>query len=263
MEKESIHTGFKMIDDRGGFETGDLVVIGGATSIGKTTLAINILVNSAKTGIPSMFFSLEMTIQQISARIVSNELPIYIDDSANSIEAIKEKIRSMAIKKGVKVFFIDFLQRMWKLNNIKENEVHFYEAVCNELKDLAKKLKVCIVIICQLNRGTNDNNPRPSLSMLPNDIETAPDTIIFIYRPGYYGKRHKYRPDLDPNTTAELIIAKGRNMWTGSSYCHYEPIIGFSEINEPELLEKKDNPVRNIFKDIRRLIAKQIQNNKQ
>ena len=249
-----VTTGFSYIDDKGGFQYTDLVVLGGATSMGKTTMAVNMLVNGAKAGIPSMFFSLEMTIQQLSARInapicgvssslllfkklfttqlrdfekakgISNDYPIYIDDSSNSIETIKEKIRSMAIKKGVKVFYIDFLQRVKKPKSMKESEASFYEAVCNDLKDLAKELKVCIVIICQLNRDANNSDPRPTLSKIKasSGIEQAADHVVFIYRPGYYGKQHKYRPTLDPNKSAEIIIAKGRNVETGSFYVGYK-----------------------------------------
>lgn len=247
-------TGFSDIDGNGCFQFTDLVVIGGATSMGKTTIAINMLVNGARAGIPSMFFTLEMTVQQIAARInapicgvssslllfkklyttqlrdfekakgVSNDFPIFIDDSSNSIEAIKEKIRSMSIKKGVKVFYIDFLQRVKKPKNMHESEASFYEAVCNDLKDLAKELKVCIVIICQLNRDANNVDPRPTLSKIKasSGIEQAADHVIFVYRPGYYGKQHKFRPTLDPNKSAEIIRAKARNAETGSFYVGYK-----------------------------------------
>lgn len=267
-----VTTGFSYIDERGSFQYTDLIVLGGATSMGKTTMAVNMLVNGAKAGIPSMFFTLEMNIQQISARInapicgisssillfkklqinqlrdlerakgVSNELPIFIDDSSSSIEAIKEKIRSMAIKKHVKVFYIDFLQRVKKPKNMKESEASFYEAVCNELKDLAKELKVCIVILVQLNREANNADPRPTLSKIKasSGIEQAADTVVFVYRPGYYGKQHKFRPTLDANRTAEIIIAKGRNTETGSFYVGYKPELNLfydMDAGEPETVQ--------------------------
>ena len=249
-----VTTGFSFFDDKGCLQFTDLVVLAGATSMGKTTMAINMLVNNAKAGIPSMFFSLEMTVQQLAARInapicgvssslllfkklyttqlrdfekakgVSNDYPIYIDDSSSSIETIKEKIRSMAKKKGVKVFYIDFLQRVKKPKNMRESEASFYESVCNDLKDLAKELKVCIVIICQLNRDANNADPRPTLSKIKasSGIEQAADDVVFIYRPGYYGKQHKYRPTLDADKSAEIILAKGRNVETGSFYVGYK-----------------------------------------
>ena len=250
-----VTTGYSYLDDKGCLQKTDLVVIGGATSMGKTTLAINMLVNGAKAGLPSMFFSLEMTVQQLAARInapicgvsssillfkklyatqqkdfekakgISNDFPIFIDDSSHNLETIKEKIRSMAIKKGVKVFYIDFLQRVTKPKNMRESEATFYENACNDLKNLAKELNVCIVIIVQLNREANNVDPRPTLSKIKasSGIEQAADTVLFIYRPGYYGKQHKYRPTLDPSQSAEIIIAKGRNTETGSFYVGYKP----------------------------------------
>lgn len=250
-----VTTGFSYIDDKGCLQKTDLVVIGGATSMGKTTLAINMLVNGAKAGLPSMFFSLEMTVQQLAARInapicgvsssillfkklyvtqqkdfekakgISNDFPIYIDDSSHNLETIKEKIRSMSIKKGVKVFYIDFLQRVTKPKSMRESEATFYENACNDLKNLAKELKVCIVILVQLNREANNVDPRPTLSKIKasSGIEQAADTVLFIYRPGYYGKQHKFRPTLDASKSAEIIIAKGRNTETGSFYVGYKP----------------------------------------
>ena len=264
-----VSTGFSYIDDKGCVQFTDFVVIGGATSMGKTTLALNMLVNGAKAGIPSMFFSLEMTVQQLAARInapicgvssslllfkklytsqlrdfekakgVTNDLPIYIDDSSSNLEAIKEKIRSMAIKKGVKVFYIDFLQRMTKPKNMRESEASFYENACNDLKNLAKELKVCIVVLVQLNRDANNVDPRPTLSKIKasSGIEQAADTVMFVYRPGYYGKQHKFRPTLDANKSAEIIIAKGRNTETGSFYVGYKPELSLFydfDAGEPE-----------------------------
>lgn len=148
----------------------------------------------------------------------------------------------MAIKKHVKVFYIDFLQRVKKPKNMKESEASFYEAVCNELKDLAKELKVCIVILVQLNREANNADPRPTLSKIKasSGIEQAADTVVFVYRPGYYGKQHKYRPTLDANRTAEIIIAKGRNTETGSFYVGYKPELNLfydMDAGEPETVQ--------------------------
>ena len=250
-----ITTGFKFIDEKGGFQLTDLNIIGGATSMGKTTLALNMLVNGAKSGVPSMFFSLEMTIEQVAARInapisgvssslllfkklytsqlrdfekakdESNALPIYIDDSSKDIETIKSKIRSMALKKGVKVFYIDFMQRILKPKYMRESEASFYENLSNDLKNLAKELKVCIVPLTQLNREARNEDPRPTLQKIKasSGIEQAADNVIFIYRPGYYGKRHKFRPELDPDNSAEIIIDKGRNYGKGSGYVGYKP----------------------------------------
>ena len=87
----------------------------------------------------------------IMANDICND-SINIDDSSSSIETIKDKIRSMAVKKGVKVFYIDFLQRVRKPKDMMESWASFYGSICNDLKDLAKDLGVCIVLIV-LNRN--------------------------------------------------------------------------------------------------------------
>jgi len=249
-----IPTGFSLIDEKGGFQLTDFNVIGGSTSMGKTTLAVNMLVNVAKAGIPSMFFTLEMTIEQLAARInaplsgvgsslmlykklrtdqirdferakaISDKLPIYIDDKSTKYEMIKDSIRSNAIKRGIKIFFIDYLQVLSSTSKRQESEASFFETISREFKNLAKELRVCIVALSQLNREAKDTDPRPALSKIKasSGIEQAADTVLFIYRPGYFGKKHKYRPDLDEKTTAELIIAKGRNIGTGSGYVGFK-----------------------------------------
>ena len=249
-----IPTGFSQIDEKGGFQLTDFDVIGAATSQGKTTLAINILYNAAKQGVTGMFFSLEMTVAQLAARInaplcgissglmlfkklytdqvrrieeakaITDSLPIFIDDSTTSYEKIKEKIRANAIKRGVKFFIIDYLQILTTSRSGRESEASFFERVSRELKNLAKELKVCIVALSQMNRQANDADPRPTLSKLKasGGIEQAADTVLMLYRPGYYGKKHRYRPDLDANATSEVIIGKGRNIGVGSFYVGFK-----------------------------------------
>ena len=77
--------------------------------------------------------------------------------------------------------------------------------------------KICIVINSQLTKAKTTDY-RPDLSRLNDGLDYISDTVVFIYLPGHYGKQHKYRPDLNPNTISELIIAKGRNIGTGSDY---------------------------------------------
>lgn len=248
-----IPTGYKFIDDKGGLQYSDFIVIAGDTSQGKTTLAIDIMVNAAVCGVPSMMFSLEMTSKQLAARInaplchipsgillykklrsdqirdfehaksVSNKYPIYIDDiSSSSYEKIKESIRANAIKRGIKLFFIDYLQILTTVSR-QQNSNEFLELVSRELKNLAKELNVCIVALSQLNRDKLD--PRPTLARLKasSGIEQAADMVILVYRPSYYGRSFKNRPDLTPvENYAELIVGKGRNVGTGSQ------IVGFN-----------------------------------
>lgn len=251
--RTGIPTGFRFIDGKGGFQQTDFIVIAGDTSQGKTTLAINMMVNAAKSGVPCMMYSLEMTSKQLAARInaplcgissgvmlykklhtdqvrdferakaVSDKFPIFIDDIASSsYEKIKESIRANAIKRGVKLFFIDYLQILVTASR-QQNSNEFLELVSREFKNLAKELKVCIVGLSQLNRDKLD--PRPTLARLKasSGIEQAADMVIMIYRPSYYNRSFKNRPDLLPaDRYAEIIVGKGRNVGTGSE------IVGFN-----------------------------------
>lgn len=267
-----IPTGYEYIDEKGGFQLTDFNVIAGSTSQGKTTLAVNIMVNAAIRGIPCMFFTLEMTVVQLGARInaplsgissglilfkklytdqlraleqakaTSDQYPIYIDDTSTSYEKIKDSIRANAIKRGVKLFIIDYLQVLSSTRNGRESEAQFFERVSRELKNLAKELKVCIVPLSQMNREVKDADPRPTLSKMKasSGIEQAADTVLMVYRPGYYGKRHKYRPDLDPDKTSEIIVGKGRNIGgTGSFYVGFKP-----ELSQFYDLEPKNDDIR-------------------
>lgn len=247
-------TGFPYIDDKGGFQYGDLNLIGGATSMGKSTFATNIAVNVASCGIPSMVFTLEMTVEQMAARInapyclipsyvilykklqsdqirfldaakaETENLPLFIEDSLTAYEDIRESIRSNAIQLGVKLFIIDYLQTLNCLRDRSESEASFYERICRELKNLAKELKVCIILVVQFNRDAKGEDPRPRKEWIRGSggIEQAADTILLLYRPEYYGKRHKYRPEIPGNIT-EVIVDKGRNIGgTGSFFADYK-----------------------------------------
>jgi replicative DNA helicase len=220
-----------------------------------------------------MLFTLEMTVEQVAARInasfsgvssglmlykklrtdqirdferaksVSDGLPIYVDDSSRSYDRIKGGIRFNAIRRGVKVFYIDFLQRISKPASMRESEAQFYETLSNDFKDLAKDLKVCIVALSQFNREVKDADPRPTLSKFKasSGIEQAADTALLLYRPGYYGKRHRQRPELDPERSAEIIIGKGRNIGTGSFYVGFSPEL--SQFNDIEAPDDAQSPI--------------------
>lgn len=253
-------TGFPSLDERGGFQLSDLNLIGGATSMGKSTFASNIAVNVAESGIPTMVFTLEMTVEQMAARInagmthipsyvllfkklhtnqvrhmecameESGKLPLYIVDSVTTYEGIRDSIRSNAVKRGVKLFIIDYLQTLGSITmrSRNESEASFYERMCRELKNLAKELNVCITPVVQFSR-IDEGNPRPRMSMIRGSggIEQAADTILLLYRPGYYDKQHKYRRDI-PNSVTEIIIEKGRQIGgPGTFFADYKDEVFF------------------------------------
>lgn len=253
--KTMLATGFPSLDEKGGFQLSDLNLIGGDTSMGKSTFATNVTVNVAKSGVPSMIYTLEMTKDQLAARInapfsgvpsyislykklrtdqlrffeqakaTTDSLPLFIVDSLTTYEDIKASIRTNAIKRKVKLFVIDFLQTLGYLRSKNESEASFYERVCRELKNLAKELEICIVLVVQFSRPQNkESDPRPSKSMIRGSggIEQAADTILLLYRPNYYGRQHKYRKDI-PDHVTEVIIDKGRNIGgTGTFFADYK-----------------------------------------
>ena len=253
--KTMLATGFPSLDEKGGLQLSDLDLIGGATSMGKSTFATNVTVNVARSGVPSMIYTLEMTQEQLAARInapfsgvpsyislykklrtdqlrffeqakaITDSLPLFIVDSLTTYEEIKSSIRTNAIKRKVKLFVIDFLQTLGYLRNKGESEASFYERVCRELKNLAKELEICIVLVVQFNRPQDKNSdPRPDKSMIRGSggIEQAADTILLLYRPNYYGRQHKYRKDI-PDHITEVIIDKGRNIGgVGTFFADYK-----------------------------------------
>lgn len=246
-------TGFRELDENGGFQTTDFDVIAADSSMGKTALAMNIAVNVAKSGKPVMVYSMEMTAPQLAARInahsantpssiiqykklqqqqywdlqhavqQTNDLPIYFDDkSTSSVEAIKASIRLNARKLGIKMFIVDYLQILAAVGRITDQE-KFLGAISREFKNIAKELGVNITALSQLAR--NNQDPRPTLARLrgSGQVVEAADTILLIWRPEMYGKT-SYKDSNAPVTdTAEIITAKGRNIGTGSFIVHFEP----------------------------------------
>ncbi len=237
-----VPTGFRGLDEKtSGLQPGDLIVIAGRPSMGKTALALNIARNaSLETGEPAAIFSLEMSKEQLSLRMLSAEaridssrmrggflserdlarinraagalydIPIYIDDSpAISALEIRAKTRRMKMDKGVGLAIIDYLQLMRGRASAERRDLEISE-ISRSLKALAKELNIPVVALSQLNRKVEDRtNKRPVLSDLRESgaIEQDADVILFIYRDEVY-----HREEDNPNKgIAELILAKQRN----------------------------------------------------
>ena len=249
-----IKTGFSLIDKRGGFHAGDLVIIAGETSQGKTALSICMATNMAAMGTGIAFYSMEMTAEQLAARIISPisqinskdimytpltdaqivcfdgackkiaEEPIYFDEkSTSSVRRIVTSIRVLNAKYGISVAIVDYLQILGR-NQRVDNTEQFYGDVTRTLKNLAKELGIVIIALSQLSRDRN--NPEPTISRLraSGQIEEAADNIILIYRPSVYQRKYpKPYKDADTVGTAELILAKGRNIGTGSCIVGFKP----------------------------------------
>jgi replicative DNA helicase len=240
-------TGFQSVDKfTGGWQETDFIVIGGASSMGKTSLGLAFCYNCAKAGIPAAVFSYEMGDTQLLQRLVSLEsevnnryimkgaleiselnrvdkaigklegVSLFIDECKDSsLRYLLNKIRQYVITKEVKFVLVDYLQLVKGSGTSREQEVAM---VARELKNLAKELNITIVALSQLSRGVERRDGcRPSLSDLreSGEIEQASDIVMLVYRPEYYGIM---TDDSGKSTEGlvDLIFAKGRNIGTGT-----------------------------------------------
>ena len=262
-----ITTGFESLDKfTGGWQETDLVIVGGASSMGKTSLALAFAFNSAFYGkTPTCLFSYEMSSQQLLSRLVSSDsgidnkwimkgtldqtelskiyesvgrierVPLYVDEcSSSSLKHLLNRIRQYVITKKVKLFMVDYLQLVSndKKGRSREQEV---SEVARALKNIAKELNVTIIALSQLNRGVGQRSEsRPTIADLreSGEIEQAADVVVLVYRPEYYG----ITQDDKGNSTeglAEIIFAKGRNIGTGVLGLKFQrELTKFHEIQE-------------------------------
>ncbi len=241
-----VPTGYHMLDEKtSGLQPSDLIVIAGRPSMGKTALALNIAQNaSSQTGIPVGIFSLEMSKEQLSLRMLSSEaridssrmrggflsesdlarinraagtlydLPIYIDDSPSiSALEIRAKARRMKMEKGLGLVIVDYLQLMRGRASAERRDLEISE-ISRSLKALAKEINIPVVALSQLNRKVEErSNKRPVLSDLRESgaIEQDADVIVFIYRDEVYNKKEG-----EADRTSEINVAKQRNGPTGT-----------------------------------------------
>lgn len=244
-----ITSGYKCIDEHtNGWKNQDLIIVGGASSMGKTSLSLNLALNAAKSDIPTVVFSYEMSVNQLLTRVVSSEsyvenksissgelskedydrvidysnkvksLPMYIDECSNtSLRYLINRIRRYVVSKKVKLVMIDYLQLVNNFNKGRSREQEVSQ-IARALKNVAKELDICVMALSQLSRNVqNRAGCRPCLADLreSGEIEQAADTVVFVYRPEYYG----IESDENGNSTigkAEIIFAKGRNIGIGS-----------------------------------------------
>jgi replicative DNA helicase len=244
---QGIKTGFTYFDNfSGGLQRGDLVIIGGEPSNGKTTLALNIIQNCANAGSKVAFYSYEMTINQIAARMIAYDKRISSKDiirgevpadaltkisnectklKSNDIWLVKPKgtsfgklktdIQRIKLEYDIDALGIDYIQLISN-NRGGGNKAELTGEIANELKALAVELDIAIVLLSQLAR--DNNSPRPTISRLKysGDIEAAADTIIMPYLPFKYGKmtENVNNESVDIGENAIIIVGKGRNIGT-------------------------------------------------
>jgi len=229
-----VPTGLTDLDNRlGGLHKSDLVIIAGRPSMGKTALATNIAFYAAKKiqdeGKKSSiaFFSLEMSSEQLSTRILAEqsriksndirrgriseeqfdkfietsknitELPLYIDETpAISIAALSNRARRIKRKYGLDMVVVDYIQLM-SATNYREGRVQEISEITQGLKALAKELSVPVLALSQLSRAVEHrDDKKPQLADLreSGSIEQDADVVMFVYREAYYAERKEPRP---------------------------------------------------------------------
>ena len=225
-----VPTGLTELDDRlGGLHNSDLIIIAGRPSMGKTALATNIAFHAAEqlqqSGKKSSiaFFSLEMSSEQLSTRILAeqsriksndirrgkiseeqfdkfietskniSELPLYIDETpAISIAAMSNRARRIKRLFGLDMIIVDYIQLMTGSINNRDGRVQEISQITQGLKAIAKELRVPVVALSQLSRAVEQRDDhKPLLSDLreSGSIEQDADVVMFVYRAAYYLQR--------------------------------------------------------------------------
>jgi replicative DNA helicase len=235
-----ISTGFGEMDKMtSGLQRGELIIVAGRPSMGKTTLAVNIAENAAiGAQVPTAIFSMEMSAEQLSFRMLGSigrvnqtrlrngklsdedwsridsavsmmsNAPIYIDDSgALTPTEVRARARRLKREHGLGLIVLDYLQLM-QVSGSTENRATEISEISRSLKALSKELDVPVIALSQLNRGVEQRqDKRPVMSDLRESgaIEQDADLIVFIYR------EEVYEPDTPRKGIADIIIAKQRN----------------------------------------------------
>ena len=234
--------GFNLIDQKGGLERGELMIIAGRNSNGKTSLALCIALNASLRGASVGIFSLEMTNLQLTTRLTSlltgingesikrgqltddewarfvavdDSAPIYFDKRRSTDgDTLINNIKAMVAQKGVEIVVIDYLQL---LRGKERERLQQIGGIAHKLEALSKQLGITIILLSQLRRN-QPNDPSPKLEELKEsgDIADAADSIYLVYRPERHGENLKY-PDMSQNWstyttkgTALLMCVKNR-----------------------------------------------------
>jgi len=226
-----------------GFQNGDLIILAGRPSMGKTALALTIARNAAiENKSATAIFSLEMSSDQLGQRLLTSEArvdnalvrrgspnikwkniniasgklaqaPLFIDDTpALSILDLRSRARRLKRERNIELLIVDYLQLMQGPKN-SENRQNEISQITQSLKALAKELDIPVIALSQLSRAVEQRTKKePMLSDLRESgaIEQDADVVIFLYRPAVYDKE-----DQDLKGLAYLIVAKQRNGPTG------------------------------------------------
>ena len=239
-----------------GFQKSDLIIIAGRPSMGKTALGLNIALNILKESKqPILFFSLEMSKEQIMYRLLSIEaninqtrlksgklykddwlklnqiikmmskIPFFIDDMPNlSIQEMQLKIKTILFEQGqIGLIIIDYLQLMQNPKSKMENRVQEISIITRALKNLARQFSIPIIALSQLSRNVENRvDKKPILSDLreSGSIEQDADIVLMLYKNQDF---HTKQNEIQDYQLTELIIAKQRNGPLGNIKLKFDP----------------------------------------
>ena len=230
-----IPTGLTDLDEKlGGLHKSDLIILAGRPSMGKTALATNIAYNASQHILKRQekssvaFFSLEMSSEQLSTRILSEQakirsddirrgkvneeeinryietsrniynLPLFIDETpAITIATLSNRARRMKRLFGLSLIVVDYIQLMRSSSNKNDGRVQEISEITQGLKALAKELSVPVLALSQLSRAVEQRDDKqPQLADLreSGSIEQDADVVMFVYREAYYLERQEPRP---------------------------------------------------------------------
>ena len=244
-----IAAGYKKLDQlTSGFQKGDFVVLAARPSMGKTAMALTMAANAAAEGNAVGFFSLEMSAEQLTLRLLSSEsgiphhhirnatitseewleltkvaghlgnMKLFIDDTAMlDILDLRAKARKLKLEQNIQLLVIDYLQLIHSSKR-HENRHQEVSEISRALKALAKELEIPVIALSQLSRAVDSRmDKRPILSDLRESgaIEQDADLIMFLYRESVYNH------ETENPALAELIIGKQRNGPTGTVHLHF------------------------------------------
>jgi replicative DNA helicase len=242
-------TGYHQLDDATcGMQNGEMIIIAGRPSMGKTSLALNMAEHiGAIDRLPVAIFSLEMGRQQLAERFLCSigemdaqkvrkgmlstedyeklqhacaelyEAPVYIDDTS-TLTPLELRAKSRRLKSlyDIRCVIVDYLQLMHLGSGKVESRQQEITTISRYLKALARELNIPVVVLSQLNRspeGREGHKPRMSDLRESGSIEQDADVVILLHREDYY---HRGDKEHVPDNKADLIIAKQRNGPTGN-----------------------------------------------
>ena len=258
-----VPTKIRSIDKHmGGLQKTDLIILAARPAMGKTSLALQMAMNTALEGIPVLYFSLEMGKDQLYQKMKGmyfnmppdkfmrggltreevehvekdtrmRDMPLFLEDTASiDIATIKARIKWLVAREGIQVVYIDYLQLASGVGNSREQEI---SSISRGLKQAAKENNIPIVALSQLSRAveTRGGTKRPMLSDLRESgaIEQDADIVVFLYRPEYYGMETE--DGIEAGAT-EFIVSKYRNGATGHIPLRFDKnTTGFTDYEAP------------------------------